>query len=213
MGKALDGKPEKVFYITYRKHGKLIEEKAGRQFKHEMTAAKASDLRTHRIKRGAQTNQEQAEEARQSPLPWTIDRLWWSYSLPTEGKSKEYLTDLGRYKNHITPLFGRKEPKDISPLDVDRIRLPLSKTHKPQTVKHVLILLQRIINYGVKKGLCPGMSFKIEMPRVDNKVTEFLTPEQLQRLLTAMDSEPDFQAANFMKMALFTGMRRGSFSN
>ena len=35
-------KREKIYYIVYRKDGKQIEEKAGRQFQDSMTAAKAA---------------------------------------------------------------------------------------------------------------------------------------------------------------------------
>ena len=42
---------------------------------------------------------------------------------------------------------------------------------------------RRIINFGVKNRLCKGLEFKIDMPRVDNKKTEDLTPDQLQALL------------------------------
>ena len=35
--KAADGRPEKIFYIIYRKGGKLIGEKAGRQHQDKMT--------------------------------------------------------------------------------------------------------------------------------------------------------------------------------
>lgn len=38
-------KREKVYYIVYRKDGKQIEEKAGRQFQDNMTAAKAARIR------------------------------------------------------------------------------------------------------------------------------------------------------------------------
>jgi hypothetical protein len=34
-----DGRPEKIFYITHRKDGKLIEEKEGHQFDDDMTPA------------------------------------------------------------------------------------------------------------------------------------------------------------------------------
>jgi hypothetical protein len=43
------GKPEKIYYIRYRKRGKLIEEKAGRQFQNDMTPARAAQLRAKRI--------------------------------------------------------------------------------------------------------------------------------------------------------------------
>jgi integrase len=49
----------------------------------------------------------------------------------------------------------------------------------------------------------------IEMPRVNNLKTEDLTPEQLTRLLTAIADNPHAHAGDMMKLALFTGMRRG----
>jgi integrase len=43
----------------------------------------------------------------------------------------------------------------------------------------------------------------------DNQKTEDLTPEQLKSLLAAIDNSTDIQAADMMRLALFTGMRRG----
>jgi hypothetical protein len=45
-----DGKPEPVYYIVYRKDGRLIEEKAGRGRTDDMTAARASALRADKIR-------------------------------------------------------------------------------------------------------------------------------------------------------------------
>ncbi len=42
-------KREKIYYIVYRKDGKQIEEKAGRQFQDSMTAAKAARIRAECI--------------------------------------------------------------------------------------------------------------------------------------------------------------------
>ena len=47
------------------------------------------------------------------------------------------------------------------------------------------------------------------MPQVYNEKTEDLTPEQLKKLLEAIDEDIHPQAGTIMKMALFTGMRRG----
>ena len=92
---------------------------------------------------------------------------------------------------------------------MDRLRIQLSKKKAPGTVKNVLELLRRIINFGVKKRLCPGIDFTIELPQVDNEKTEDLTPDQLTKLLKAIDKDSNTMAANMMKMALYTGMRRG----
>jgi integrase len=45
---------------------------------------------------------------------------------------------------------------------------------------------------------------------VDNVKTENMTREQMAAYLQALDEEPDQNAAGFLRMALFTGMRRGA---
>jgi len=94
-------------------------------------------------------------------------------------------------------------------LDIQRVKNKLLKKRSPQTVQHVLELLRRIINFGVNNKLCQGIDFKIEMPKVDNIKTEDLTPEQLQNLLKAIDNDSHLHAGYMMKLALYTGMRRG----
>jgi integrase len=89
------------------------------------------------------------------------------------------------------------------------LRLKMLKKKSPQTVKHVLALLRRIVNFGVRKQLCKGLGFEIQMPSVDNVKTEDLTTEQLQALIKAIDKDKHPIAGPMMKMALFTGMRRG----
>jgi integrase len=203
---------EKVYYIVFKKDGKLLEEKAGRQFVDDMTPARAAGIRAERIegkrlsRKEIKEKQEAARKAEQNR--WTIKRLWAEYKNNTPGV-KGIVTDENRYENHIKLSFGNKEPKDILPLDIDRLRIKLLKTRSPATVKNVLELLRRIVNYGVKKQLCPGLSFKIEMPTVNNLKTEDLTPGQLSKLIEAIEKDSNMQAANLMRMALFTGMRRG----
>ena len=70
-------------------------------------------------------------------------------------------------------------------------------------------LLTWIVNYAVKNGLCQGLSFHVQKPTVNNIKTEDLTREQLARLLDAIDKDSNRQVADLMKLALFTGMRRG----
>jgi integrase len=213
MGKAAGtGKPERIYYVRYRKNRKRIEEKAGRQFQDDMTPARAAQVRTNRIQGNELSNKERREAEKVAKEAdsnrWTISRLWEEYKT-NNPKLKGIVTDENRYENHIKPKFGDKEPKDLIPLDVDRLRIKLLKTKAPGTVKNVLELLRRIINFGVKKQLCPGINFTIEMPQVDNEKTEDLTPKQLSSLLKAIDKDTNIQAANMMRMALFTGMRRG----
>jgi len=196
---------EKIYYVRYKRDGKTIEEKAGRQYQNDMTPARAAGVRAKRIEGKQKSNTQQRKIVR---AKITVQSLADEYfSLKTPGKAKD--TDHGRYTNYLKVPFGNKEPKEIIRLDTDRLRINLLKKRSPQTVKHVLALLKRLINFGSDRGLCPGISFKITMPSVDNIKTEDLTSEEIQRLFEVMETTIYQTAANMMKLALFTGMRRG----
>jgi integrase len=205
------GKPERIYYMMYRKDKKQIHEKAGRAGKDAMTAAKAAKIRIERMKAGGCSNKQKRaalEAAKNAEAGrWTFNRLWAAYQ---ENKPiKGIKTDKNRFENHIKPLFGDKEPAALVPLDVDRLRLKMLKTHSPATVYNTLELLRRISNFGEKKKLCPGLQFIVEMPTVENETTECLEPGQLKKLLKVLDSHGAEPAALIMKLALFSGLRRG----
>jgi integrase len=198
-------KPDKIFYIMYRRNAKLIEEKAGRQSTDDMTPARASAKRTARIegKQLSNTSQRNANKGK-----WTVNRIWEEYKLQ-KAELKGLRQDENRYKLYLETKLGGKEPSQIIQLDIDRLRIKLLKTKSPQTVKHILALLRRIINFGFSKGLCPPLSFKIEIPKVDNCKTDDLNPDQLKTLLKAIKKSTHIIAASMMLTALYSGIRRG----
>ena len=190
----------------------MIEEKAGRQYQDDMTPARAAQKRARKIQGDELSNEEvRAEIAAQKKAnegKWTLNRLWEEYKAQRPDLKGIY-SDSNRYKVHLKSPFGEKEPKEIIQLDVDRMRIKLLKKLSPQTVKHVLALLKRITRFGENKGFCKGINFRIEMPSVNNQRTEDLTPDQLTALIEVIDKDSNTQAAAMMKLALFTGMRRG----
>jgi len=198
---------EKVYYVVYKVEGRTMEEKVGRQYQGKMTPAKAANIRGQLIEGRRKSRREKRVLAKQKR--WTIDELWQAYE---EGRSggHSFLSDKHRYKKYISDSIGDKEPSRLNILDIERIRVSMKKENKaPQTQKHVLALIKRIANYGVNQGFCNNIPFRIKMPLVDNKVTEDLSPEELTRLLESIEVDHNRTAATMMKLALFTGMRRG----
>jgi integrase len=219
------GKPERVYYVRYRKDGVMVEEKAGRQFQNNMTPAKANNIRASRIDGKEQTNEErrEAEVAKKAEEEgkWTFSRLWEAYKAqhpheeygPDKKKrpaSRALRCDDGRYARHLKAILGEKTPDQLVTLDIDRIRVKMLKTYKAQSVKHVLGIIKRMVRFGVKKGLIEQPKFHIEMPRVQNLVTEDIGQDQLVRLLDVLDDESiNWKARAAVRLALYTGMRRG----
>ena len=202
------GGAERVFYIRFKKDGVVHEEKAGRQYEDDMTAARASLYRAERIEGRRPSRQEIREAKKAEREKWTVAALWEEYK--KQRRPKGVKQDQSRYKNYLEKPFGKKEPSEILPLDVDRVRLSMLKARKSkQHVKSTLALLRRLCRFGERKRLCPGLSFQIEIPEVYNQTTEDLADDQLKALLQAIKKDDHPQAGDFMKMALFTGMRRG----
>lgn len=207
---------EKIYYIRYRREGRLIEEKAGGQYRDNMTAAKAASIRGSRMEGKEASNNEKREAVRQAKAAaearYSLNRLW---SLFEEEKSgnRSLNDDRIRYTRHIGPHIGKKSIPEMTPQDIDKVRKHLEKSGKSaQTVKHVLTLLKRLLNFALRKGhvdALPGR-LHIAMPSVDNKVTENLTQAQARRLLEVLDAQEDQNLASLVRLALFTGMRRSA---
>lgn len=250
------GKAERIYYVRYRKGGKLIEEKAGRQFQDRMTQGKASTIRTDRIRGKELPNQERREAQRTAKSAeasrWTFNRLWEEWKAANATK-RGIVKDDNRYRTHLKEPFGEKEPKELLPLDVDRLRVKLLKSpagcpgrkfdpnakrrsdYSPEairaleeksatragqgkpyavgTVVSILSLLRRIASFGVKRGLCEGLRFKVEVPRGAKQKTEDMSEEQMAAYIRTCKEWPDPKAGNFQLLTLYTGMRRGEVRN
>lgn len=204
----------------FRKDGKRIEEKVGRQYADSMTSAIANKIKGQRMggKRPSlkELREKSKKEDETEKNSWTIDKLWGEYkSVLTNGKS--VIIDESRYRNYIQPYFGNKEPVDLELVEIDKWKIKIQKepiTGKKknlslQTVKHILTLLTRIVNFGVKRSLCEKLPFHIEKPKVNNIKMDDLSTTQLIKLLKAIEQDENIQVKNLMKIALYTGMRRG----
>ncbi len=150
-GTSAQGKPEKIYYIRYRKDGKMVEEKAGRQYQDDMTSARAASIRGQRIDGEQATNQEKREAELADKSKPTISRLWEEYK-EAKPDIKGIVTDENRFENHIKNLLGNKTPDEIVPLDIDRLlRSKGLKDKAPATKRNTLELLRRIINFGINR--------------------------------------------------------------
>ena len=172
----------------YRKNGKLIEEKVGGQFKDNMTPAKASSIRGLRIEGSIPTNNEKRERIRQEKLKekssYSFIRLF-SLFEESERENRSLKDDRIRFSLHIAPLIGKKAISELTTQDIEKIRRKMEKEGKsPQTVKHVLTLIKRLVNYALKNGYIESVpaTLHFDMPAVDNKVTENLTAKQVAKL-------------------------------
>jgi len=148
----------------------------------------------------------------------TLADVWEKYVPWAREHKSSFDTDLAYYKKHIEPRFGRKSLEDITPLEIERMKLEMKKDvnsrgkpYAAATIKHQIVLLRRLFNVARKWGMYDGGNpvERVQMPHVDNQKTEFLTEDELSRLMETLDNWPFLETAAMVRFALFSGIRRG----
>jgi integrase len=204
---------DQSFFIRYKRNGKSVEEKAGRS-NQGWNAEKAYQLRTERMSgTSAAGNELQSNSDLLSQQDWTFSKIFSEY-LRLRNKLKGRANDIYRFKNYLEKEFANITPSCVTQDDIERFKHNLlNRELKPATIRHVLELLRRLANFAAKNNLCSGLSFKIQMPKVENYKTEELTNAQLQKLMQVLEEESDIQVSNLVRLALYTGIRRGELFN
>jgi len=204
---------DQSFFIRYKRNGKSVEEKAGRS-NQGWNAEKAYQLRTERMSGTSAAGYElQSNSDLLSQQDWTFSKIFSEY-LRLRNKLKGRANDIYRFKNYLEKEFANITPSCVTQDDIERFKYNLQNRElKPATIRHVLELLRRLANFAAKNNLCSGLSFKIQMPKVENYKTEELTNAQLQKLMQVLEEESDIQVSNLVRLALYTGMRRGELFN
>ena len=102
--------------------------------------------------------------------------------------------------------------------DIEKMKTELKKglnaQGKPfaaQTIKHQIVIIRRLYNLARKWNLYEGKNpvDSVSMPKVDNQRTEFLTDDELVRLIETLDTWPCRESVAFVKFAMLSGVRRG----
>lgn len=208
----VNGKPDFCYYIVIKIDGKNKTEKIG-WMSEGYTAQLASEVRSQRIRQARHDGQvKTAREIRAEKRikNRSLGEIKDHFFASEHGKAlKGRYTDLNRWKNHLSHLT-EKSVSELSQIDIERIKQNMrQKDLRPATIRHALRLLLRIINHGTNYNICPPLNFKIKFPKINNKITEFLTPEQANHLMTTLDNWNRQDVARMIKLAWLTGMRRG----
>jgi integrase len=149
----------------------------------------------------------------------TLNAIWRKYEpWAKENKPKSIKNDKYYYDAHLKIPFGSKRLEEIHPFAIEKFVLNMrkgkSKRGKPYaaaTIKHQIVLLSRLFSLAETWGLYNGSNpcRKVKKPTLNNQVTEFLTDDELSRLLKTLFAWPNRMSASFVLFLLYTGLRRG----
>ncbi len=152
-------------------------------------------------------------------MPNSVNSAWELYKSLVLGslKSKNQKTEIGRWKYHIEPILGKKPLEDLTSLDYLELRRSVEeKGLSPQTVKHCLSLLRRVLLRSYEWGIMmkEPPPFKNTLPKFDNRRMRFLSREEAILLLKTIQEKE--QTNNWYEIVIFalnTGLRKGEIFN
>lgn len=198
--------PDACYYIMYRDaSGKVCREKVGWvSEKYTLTdAVRIRAERVHAVRHGDDLPKEKPE----IPLFTVVAKEYLEWLKANRPKS--HPADHSRYKQHLKAVFRHKRLSEITTQDLEDLQTSLvTAGSAPQTVKHVLSLVRRIINKAIALGKWEGVNpvKRITMPRVNNPRLRFLSFEEARSLLTALQKKSS-TVHDMALLSLHTGMR------
>jgi integrase len=196
------GKPDVCYDINYRVGGRLRWESVGCKSE-GYTAQLASHVRSERLRQIRH-----GDMLPHGPTAVTMDTAWRTYLRDhLAGKPSEQV-DTCRYDKHIGPVLGQRALHDVSAHDLAKLTSKWLTVMAPQTAKHNLSQIRRIMRKALEWGLWKGPLPNFEMPEVDNERFRFLTRPEADALLEELGNRST-KLRMLSEVALYTGMRAG----
>lgn len=148
----------------------------------------------------------------------SLQEFWDKKYLPwMKENKKSWYVDQCNFNKHISPALGKKALDQITQFDIEGFVLSLKKERnklgKPfsaATIKHQLILLNRILNIALQWGDFTGQNpcKRVDKPKLNNTIVAYLSDDEITSLVNVLNEWPDLIPAAIIRFALFTGVRR-----
>ncbi len=121
--------------------------------------------------------------------------------------------DEQKIRRELIPAWGRLTLAAITAKDVQTMHNRLGTQSSPAHANRHLALVHRIFSLAVQWGHLPpehrNPAQSVRKFRENNARERYLSRDELERFLKALDARPERATANAVKLLLFTGMRRG----
>lgn len=171
-------------------------------------------LSEKRDKAKEEKNRKQAEQDQQRKDSLTFGQFFEeTYSLQAKANKSErsWLREDQFYRLWVSPFIADKTLKQISPLDLERIKKNLSDQGRaPRTIHYCLAAIRQVLNLARILHLYDGDNpvSKVKKPWVDNRRLRFLSRDEANLLLNTLKEK----SQNLFIMAIISlhcGLRAG----
>ena len=199
---------EGVYYLRWKDpNGKTCHTKLGRTCDIDLAEArKAARQLRNDIALGANP---QAEARATKAVPTVADYFEKQYLPYAQPRKRSYRRDEEMYRLRIKDTFGRLRLNEVTRKSVQLFHnLLLTDGLKPASADHYLKLMRRAFNLAVEwEILATSPLTRLQLFNPDNRMENYLSPEQLDKLVTVLRTAPPRTVCNVALFLLATGAR------
>lgn len=143
----------------------------------------------------------------------TLGEVWerWLKDKKERLRGRTIETDESRWKTCFKDDWSNRKLNAIKPADVQRKLNSLGESKGHTTANRAIQLLRRLMTFA-KVDPNPCAKGNVDFFR-EQKRERYLTGDEMVKLLAAIDSEPNSTIADFTKLCLWTGQRRGNVAS
>jgi integrase len=172
-------------------------------------ARAAAEVHVGRRRQG----EDPAAEKREKRAEGTLGSLWQTWlTVHAEAKKKpaSIVSDRGSWTRYLMPWANRKVGA-IQYRDVQTLHAHVGKEHGKYAANRMLALLRGMYNLATDRreftGANPCLGIK---PFAEKSRDRYLQPDEIPRLLKALDAEQNQLAADALRLMLWTGARKSN---
>ena len=201
----------RAFVLNYRVKGRERRYKIGDYPGLSVVAArKAAGQLKQEIREGKDPLAKKQAD-RTAPTVADLCERYKERHLPKKRESSQK-DDLSMIERDILPKLGGLKVSEVTYDDIDKLHTKITKKRgAPYRANRVVSLLSKMFNLAIKqwhmrdgRNPCEGIERNSEAKR-----KRYLKPDELARLVSALDGFADTQAANMVRLLLLTGARFG----
>lgn len=141
----------------------------------------------------------------------TLDEFFDNIYLPYIRRNRSWKDAVGRYNYRIKSSFGNVRLNALNRMELEAFHMAIkAEGLAGATADHFLKQIRHMLNYAVQLEMIEkNPAARIRLFKEDNKVTRFLSPDELKRLVGIITSRKDCVVSELILFLLSTGARLG----
>ncbi|ABM61116.1 site-specific integrase [Halorhodospira halophila] len=200
-----------TYFYRYRNHAGLTRSCKLARFR-EISLKDARSLAREKASIVASGHDPQEEKNTRRASPTLKEYAEECYLPHAKSYKRSWKTDEIMLNHHALPTLGTKKMSDINRNQVEAIMNDMkSRGYAPSTVDRVLTLISYMFKVAMDNeipGVVSNPTEKIKRPVIDNKIENYLTREEVNRMLEAARRRNHPHIYSIIRMAVLTGARK-----